>query len=158
VEVAEERGAEKAVLCSRAYEAFAQEVFRELDEAGITVLEPEKGNRAGYERFAAQADVGVVFASAGVAVTGTAVVEGVPAQPRLPGILPPTLLVVVRRSTIFPTLEDALSQLSERNTTDNLPQNSSLLTGPSKSADIGMELVTNVHGPGDVHALVVTDR
>ena len=37
----------------------------------------------------------------------------------------------------------------------NLPSNLALVTGPSKTGDIELKLTTGVHGPGDVHVLVI---
>jgi L-lactate dehydrogenase complex protein LldG len=32
-----------------------------------------------------------------------------------------------------------------------------LITGPSKSSDIGQELARGVHGPGELHVVLVDD-
>jgi len=65
-------------------------------------------------------------------------------------LLPPTHVVVVHAARIHLTLADALRRLR-----GDLPSVLALHSGPSKSADIGQILVTGVHGPGRVVAVVV---
>jgi len=99
------------------------------------------------------AELGIVGASAGIAETGTIVRDAGPGRPRSFALLPMTIIVVLDASTLLPDLYDALA----RHRPNQLPSETVLITGPSKSSDIGMKLVTGVHGPGVVHILIVQD-
>ena len=74
-----------------------------------------------------------------------------PGQPRAVSLLPPVHIVVAHRNQIVPDLFDLFSQGAEA----GLPACLSLITGPSKTGDIELKLVTGVHGPGEVHVVLV---
>jgi len=96
------------------------------------------------------AALGVSMARAAVAETGSLVLDA--RDGRRTQLLPPTHLVVLRRSDVFGTLAEALERLSA-----DLTSALGLHSGPSKSADIGQILVKGVHGPGRVVTLLVDD-
>jgi L-lactate dehydrogenase complex protein LldG len=104
---------------------------------------------------AATALVGVVEATAGIAATGTIVVDSDRAG-RLVSLLPRVGVFVLREADIVPLTGDVLRTHAER-WPDGPPTNVVLVTGPSRSGDIEMRLVVGVHGPGEVHAVLVAD-
>ncbi|MFN0171116.1 MAG: LUD domain-containing protein, partial [Bryobacteraceae bacterium] len=73
-------------------------------------------------------------------------------ETRLISLLPPANLVLVPRERILSGLDELLSL-------ESLPveQRSAmvLITGPSRTGDIEQILVRGVHGPGEIHAIVV---
>ena len=97
-----------------------------------------------------EAPLGVSQALAAAADTGTVILGS--GEGRRPQLLPPVHLVWVPRRGVAPTLGEALGALA-----GELPAALGLHSGPSKSADIGQVLVTGVHGPGRVVA-VILDR
>jgi L-lactate dehydrogenase complex protein LldG len=105
---------------------------------------------------AATAQCGVVEATAAIAVTGTLVVD-TNRSGRLVSLLPPVAVFVVRLSSVVPLTGDVLRSHGER-WAGGPPTNVVLITGPSRSGDIEMSLVVGVHGPGEVHAVLVDDR
>jgi L-lactate dehydrogenase complex protein LldG len=68
---------------------------------------------------------------------------------RTASLLPPVHLALVRRDAIVATPGDLLRHLPER-LPDGLPSNLVLITGPSRSADIELQLTVGVHGPREL--------
>jgi L-lactate utilization protein LutC len=101
----------------------------------------------------AQADVGITSADYALADTGTIILLAGGRESRLVSLLPPVHVAVFPRSAILTGLDELFSVLP-----DPAEQTSSmvLITGPSRTADIEQILVRGVHGPGTVHAIVVS--
>jgi L-lactate utilization protein LutC len=102
---------------------------------------------------AATSMVGVVEATAGIAATGTIVVDS-GRTGRLVSLLPRVGVFVLREADIAPLTGDILRTHGER-WPEGPPTNVVFVTGPSRSGDIEMRLVVGVHGPGEVHAVLV---
>lgn len=103
---------------------------------------------------AARAELGVVVAEAAIAASGTVVLSSGQGRGRSVSLLPEHLLVLVPAAVLRPTLAEVLAQVARRTRAGDIPQNVALITGPSKSADIEQKMITGVHGPRTVHALV----
>jgi L-lactate utilization protein LutC len=98
-----------------------------------------------------EARLGIVKAEAAVAETGSVVLAAGAGSPRAFSIVPPVVVVLVERGRIHADLTEWLRSLDPADLAANL----TLLSGPSRTADIEMRLVTGVHGPGTVHVLVL---
>ncbi|MCH6550757.1 MAG: LUD domain-containing protein, partial [Planctomycetes bacterium] len=103
------------------------------------------------ELFAAAA--GVASVSAAIAETGSIVLVSGADRPRSTALVPITVVAVVGESQIVADLYDWLASLDPL----RMPAESVIVTGPSRTADIGMNLVIGVHGPGAVHIVLLTD-
>jgi L-lactate utilization protein LutC len=68
--------------------------------------------------------------------------------------LPDRLVIVVRAADIVATLDDFWVLVRAR-FGSGLPRGLCLAAGPSTSADVAMTFATGVHGPVELHALVV---
>jgi L-lactate dehydrogenase complex protein LldG len=75
-----------------------------------------------------------------------------PDEARLISLLPPVHLAIVPRERILTGLDELLALLPTP-----VEERSSmvLITGPSRTADIEQILVRGVHGPGEIHVIVV---
>jgi len=96
-------------------------------------------------------DAAVTGVAAAIAETGTLVCTSGPRSPRGVSLIPPVHIALVDARQIVGDLFDYFARLDPT----TLPANINLITGPSKTADIEGILVTGVHGPGIVHALVL---
>jgi L-lactate utilization protein LutC len=99
------------------------------------------------------ADVGISGVEYVIAETGTLAMATRPEDPRSLSLLPPVHVAVAHRQQLLPDLFDLFSQYGVN---APLPSCLSLITGPSKTGDIELKLVTGVHGPGELHVLVLT--
>jgi L-lactate dehydrogenase complex protein LldG len=113
-----------------------------LAEASASLLD------GAAERAAlAAAEVGVTGVDAAIAETGTLALIAAPDRPRTASLLPQTHVAVVRSADLVPNLRSALTRLRGA-----IPAASALqlVTGPSRSADIELQLTLGVHGPGEL--------
>jgi L-lactate utilization protein LutC len=97
------------------------------------------------------ADIGITGVDYLIAETGSVVLSARPDHPRSLSLLPPIHIAVTRSEQIVPDLFDLLGP--ER--FSSLPSCLALITGPSKTGDIELRLVTGVHGPGEVHVVLI---
>jgi L-lactate dehydrogenase complex protein LldG len=100
-------------------------------------------------------DVGITDVQAAIAETGSLVCTAGPGSARGLSLVPPIHIAIVRRSQVVPDLIDYWTPSLNA----QLPPSSSvaLITGPSKTADIEGVLITGVHGPREVHILLIED-
>lgn len=94
----------------------------------------------------ASADLGITGAVAGVALTGSLVVDSMRAGGRLASLLPRVHLAMLSTTRIMATPGDVWRTMPDRYP-DGLPSNIVFITGPSRSADIELEITEGVHGP-----------
>jgi len=106
------------------------------------------------QRTILAADVGITSADFAIAETGTLVLCSKPGQERLTSLAPPVHIAIVERSQIVPDLLDLFDRLATAGN-PTLPSNLVLITGPSKTGDIELQLTTGVHGPGHWHVVIL---
>ncbi len=117
-----------------------------LQEAGVAVV-----HAAGQTPQQLDAcDAGLTTADAAVAVSGTLVLSCGPGRPRAASLLPALHVAVLPAGRIVATLDELLAARPA-----SLPSALTLVTGPSRTADIELVPVRGVHGPTDVMVVVV---
>ena len=71
------------------------------------------------------------------------------------GLAPPVHVAIVTKGQVLDSLDDLFKIRKSQKIDGNFPAYSNLISGPSRSADIEYTLVTGVHGPGEVHMILV---
>ena len=98
--------------------------------------------------------IAVTTAFCAVAETGSLAVYPRAGAPMALNFLPDRLLIVLRREDVVANLEDFWHQARAR-FGSALPRGLCLVSGPSSTGDIAMSFSTGVHGPIEVHALIL---
>ena len=124
----------------------------QFDYANLAPLTPDERR----QRILA-ADIGITSCDRAIAETGSLVMQSGPGHERVASLLPPVHIALITQSQIVPDLLDVFSHLHNAGL-EKLPSNITLITGPSKTGDIELQLTTGVHGPGKWHVIVIRER
>jgi L-lactate dehydrogenase complex protein LldG len=96
-------------------------------------------------------DVGVSTAQAAIAETGTLVLESESERHRLVSLVPPVHIAIIDAADICLTLRESLAAMGRGS---ELSPTVTLITGPSRTADIELTLAIGVHGPQELYVIV----
>lgn len=95
---------------------------------------------------------GITGASAGLAESGSIVLESGPGRPRMASLIPLVHIALLRKENITQSLSHWIADHPEAaSDTSNL----FMITGPSRTADIEQTLNLGVHGPRHLHVIVL---
>jgi L-lactate dehydrogenase complex protein LldG len=108
------------------------------------------------ETDVADADLGITGCDALVAATGSIVLTARSGGGRALSVLPSRHLVIARRGQLVPHLADALALVRAR-TAPAWPTMTTVITGPSRTADIEKVLVLGAHGPRELAVVLVEE-
>jgi L-lactate dehydrogenase complex protein LldG len=108
--------------------------------------------RAAMRARVADADLGIAEADFAIASTGTLAVVSTANRPSALTLLPPASLVLVQIDRVMPNLAAVLAAMGPAGVAAN---RLTLITGPSRTADIEKRIVLGVHGPKSLHVIVV---
>jgi L-lactate utilization protein LutC len=150
VELVRRRSARRVFLGGGAV-LDALQLAEPLREAGAEVV--DAGDAPMSRETVFQADVGVSGVDYLIAETGSMVLMSRPEQPRSLSLLPPLHIAVAERRQILPDLFDLFAAGGVK--PEEAPACVTIITGPSKTGDIELRLVTGVHGPGEVHVVLI---
>ena len=97
-------------------------------------------------------EIGITTAQAAIAETGTLVLDSAQERHRLVSLVPPVHIAIVDASNIYSTLGETLAVL--HNDQNGVSPIVTLVTGPSRTADIELTLTIGVHGPQELYVIV----
>jgi len=126
-----------------------------LEQGGIEVVPLSRadgdGPRAIRDRIA-RCDLGVAEACHAIASSGTLAVVSDARNPGSLTLLPPLSVIVVRAARIVADLAALLDAIGPAGVAAN---RLTLITGPSRTADIEKRIVLGAHGPRELCAIVI---
>ena len=120
------------------------DIVAEFESAGLTLVDPDNSDAA------FDAEVGITGARLAVAETGSLALDSGPVQRRMASLAVGIHIAVLRTDQIVADLVDWAEAIGNAP-----PASTVLITGPSKTADIELVLVTGVHGPKEVHVVLL---
>ncbi len=127
-----------------------------LHAAGIIRLDPnvpaDPTRRRARLAELGRAVVGLTGALAGLADTGTLALLSGPTRPRFASLLPPVHLALISKAAVYPTMA---AFFATHPAAVLEASNLVFITGPSRTADIEQTLTLGVHGPREVHVMLV---
>ena len=130
---------------------FVWESFlkKQLYGAGINFTGEEDG-------FVKHAEAGLTTCEALIARTGSIMVSSGNTGGRRLSIYPTMHLVVAKASQLVPDIKDGLL-LIRKKYNEKIPSMISMVTGPSRTADIEKTLVMGAHGPRNLVLFLIDD-
>ena len=149
-------GGATCVALGRLEPGYRETISVACEEAGMEVLAPPYAF-ADLPGAIDRANVGVAAADFGIAETGTLAEVALDDSLRLVSALPRTYIGIVKASDLIDRLQDSASHL--RAIFQDNPRNCtvSFISGPSRTGDIELILTLGVHGPGEVHVIIIED-
>jgi len=152
--------AEAAIVWDEAYLPLPG-VWETLAAGGVQVLDatlPPPGDESARAARLAELDratVGVTGALAGLADTGSLVLPGGPGRGRLASLLPPVHVALLPVARLYPSMAAFFAAHPQV-----VGQSSSLvfISGPSRTADIEQTLTLGVHGPRELHVVLLAGQ
>jgi iron-sulfur cluster protein len=136
-------------------EVFSRHLGRPIPADIPALVEAARSELRG---FFTEAEAGISGANFAVAESGTLVIVSNEGNARLVTTLPPLHIALISAEKFVATLEQATTLLRALITgSSGLKMTSyvSYITGPSKTTDIEKELVFGVHGPKEVHIVIL---
>ena len=131
-----------------------------LQSIGINlavIRQDEENSARSLRQQIIDSGIGVTGADYAVAETGSVVVIPRQGLSRLVSLVPPIHLAVVRAEDIVADLDDVFlfRRLEYHQNGGEMGGYLNFITGPSRTADIEMKLVVGVHGPREVHLVLL---
>jgi L-lactate dehydrogenase complex protein LldG len=162
-DISEQKGA-KSVLRST-HEVLTQiGVDSAVTNTGATLgvtehsgsIDANKIEQAKSDAFTA--DIGITGVDYAIAETGTVVLHPRNGLSRLVSLAPPTHIAVLRPNEVLDSLTELFAMERNDYLSGDLAGSMNLISGPSKTADIEGTTVTGIHGPLEVHLIILENR
>ena len=157
----------RSVVCTNEPAVIQMQLEKILNDGGINITKMMVENRnamnpAEIEKHlrsvAEVSDVGITGCDFAVAETGTVVVVPKLGVSRLVSLIPPVHIAVVHLGQVLRSLDELFAVRRYETITGTENGYMNLISGPSRSGDIENIMIQGVHGPGEVHLILVDHR
>ena len=111
--------------------------------------------RAKFREDMIVADIGVTGVNHAIAETGSVSIAAGRGVSRLISLLPPVHIAVVRPAQIVPSLDELFSLRRSEFMENGSLDYTNIISGPSRSGDIEQTLIKGMHGPREVHMVIL---
>ncbi len=156
------------------------EVFVEKDREGVLSRLKELAHSNGWSKFGVgdpklqkilvknnfdvssrdlvfdEIDAGVTFCEALIAQSGSIMVSSLGGSGRRMNVFPPVHIVLARKSQLVTSIEEGFIHIES--THNKRPSLITLISGPSRTADIEKTLVMGAHGPKELFVLIDSEE
>ncbi len=123
----------------------------------LTVLDKSAIRFKAKEEEFINCEVGITTCESLVARTGSILVSSKTLSGRRLTVFPPIHIVVAYTSQIVAEIKDGFALIKDKYSTSSMPSMISLVTGPSRTADIEKTLVLGAHGPRELILFLIDD-
>ena len=133
-------------------EQIANEIAQSLTSK-IELIRYDNSYESFSESLFNEIDASITKSVGAIADSGSVVLQPTTDEPRLMSLVPNTHIVLVDEESIYETFGQIML---DQNWSINMPSNTLLISGPSKTADIEQVLAYGVHGPKELIVLILT--
>ena len=134
--------------------AGVSEALAPLGRQIVEVNSEGVGSRGEHLAQMDRAVVGITGALAGLADTGTVVLASGSGAARVSWLLPPVHIAVLNCRSVYPSMA---AFFEAHASTVAQSSHVAFVTGPSRTADIELTLTRGVHGPVEVHVVLIEE-
>lgn len=134
---------EQQVNCWGVENLPIKNLFQSLGNKGINISENENVR------------VGITGVQSALAATGSIVLTSGKGRSRSASLLPEVHIVLIKKEQVYADFESWIADCRKKGIEDfTKPSNIIVISGPSRTADISMELVLGMHGPKEQHLII----
>nr|WP_144928831.1 lactate utilization protein C [Paenibacillus bovis] len=131
---------------------FEGAIFKGFD---VHIWDPSIGQK--NIEFAEKADIGITFSDITLAESASVVLLSDKGKARSVSLLPKIHVAIIPKSSIVPRMTQAMQHIKRLEEQGRKPSCINIISGPSNSADIEMNLVVGVHGPLKAIYIIIDD-
>jgi L-lactate dehydrogenase complex protein LldG len=140
-------------------EAAVSELVLGGSKAGpFKVVSRDTVSREEFYKALETADIGVTRVELAIAETGTLVIATSDEADRLVSALPRIHVALLETSQIVSSLEEAVPRISQILAQSHDGVSISLISASSRTTDVGGVLILGVHGPKELHILLIDEQ